>query len=67
MIKHYSKVREIGANVTACTKLREDDKLALHYMAVERGVSDYELTRRILLEFIRGRAPARRMDSRPET
>lgn len=51
---HYSKVRRTGARHTACTKLNQEDRDALHYMALERGISDYELTRRILIDFIRG-------------
>ena len=53
----YSPTREVGANHTACTKLTEEDRQALHWIAVERGLSDYELTRRILREYIAGRAP----------
>ena len=57
----YSPTREVGANHTACTKLLQEDRDALHWMAMERGLSDYELTRRILVEYVRGRAP----DTRP--
>lgn len=54
----YSPTREAGANHTACTKLRAEDKEALHYLAVERGISDYELTRRIILDYLQaGRVP----------
>ena len=66
MFSRYSPTREVGANHTACTKLTIEDKQSLHWMAIERGMSDYELTRRILVEYIRGRAPARPMVSRPE-
>lgn len=48
----YSKTRLPGANHTACTKLTEDEKTRLHLIAVERKISDYELTRRILQEYI---------------
>lgn len=48
----YSKTRMRGANHTACTKLTEDEKTRLHLIAVEREISDYELTRRILQEYI---------------
>ena len=41
----YSKTREAQAQHTACTKLTWPDKQALHYMAVERGLSDYQFTR----------------------
>ncbi len=49
----YSKTRMNGANHTACTKLTEEEKSRLHAIAVEREMSDYELTRRILQEYIR--------------
>ena len=42
----YSGTRIVGANCTAC------DKQALHRIAVQRGISDYELARQILLEYI---------------
>ena len=61
----FSSTREPGASCTACTKLTPEDHDALHALAVERDLSDYELTRRILVEWIRDRAPARRTDSRP--
>ena len=57
----FSRNREPGATCTACTKLTAEDHDALHALAVERGISDYELTRVILVEYIRGRSPARRM------
>ena len=60
----YSRTREVGAVHTACTKLLQEDKQALHWLAMERGLSDYELTRRILVDYIRGRASA---DSTPES
>lgn len=50
----YSKTRQAQAQHTACTKLTWEDKQALHWMAVERGLSDYEMTRKILLEYVRG-------------
>ena len=53
---HHSKTREPGARHTACTKLTREDQIALHWLALERGISDYELTRRILVDFIRGRS-----------
>lgn len=49
----YSKTREAQAQHTACTKLTWPDKQALHYMAVERGLSDYQFTRQIIVEYIR--------------
>ena len=52
----YSKTRETKAQHTACTKLTWPDKQALHWMAVERGLSDYQLTRQIIVEFIRGKS-----------
>ena len=63
MFTRYSPTREVGANHTACTKLTIEDKQALHWLAVERGLSDYELTRRVLVDYIRGRAPARPPES----
>jgi hypothetical protein len=63
MFTRYSPTREPGANHTACTKLTIEDKQALHWMAVERGLSDYELTRRVLVNYIRGHAPARHPES----
>ena len=63
MFTRYSPTREVGANHTACTKLTIEDKQALHWLAVERDLSDYELTRRILVDYIRGRAPARHTES----
>lgn len=56
MVPRFSLRREPGASCTACTKLTPEDHDALHALAVERGVSDYELTRRILHEYIVGRA-----------
>jgi len=50
----YSKTRQTAAQHTAATKLTLKDKQILHWMAVERGLSDYEMTRKILLEYIRG-------------
>ena len=44
----FSSTREPGASCTACTKLTPEDHDALHALAVERDLSDYELTRRIL-------------------
>lgn len=52
MIPRYSPTREAGARHTACTKLTQEDHDALHWLAVERGISDYELTRRILVEYL---------------
>lgn len=52
MIPRYSQTREVGANHTACTKLTQEDHDTLHWLAVERGISDYELTRRILVEYL---------------
>ena len=49
----YSKTRMRGANHTACTKLTEEEKARLHAIAVERELSNYELTRRIIQEYIR--------------
>ena len=54
----FSPTRESGAVCTACTKLTREDHDALHWMALERGLSDYELTRRVLVEYVRGRAPS---------
>lgn len=48
----YSSTRAEGAKYTACTKLTEEEKTRLHCIAVERGLSDYELTRRIIQEYI---------------
>ncbi len=48
----YSRTRVDGARHTACTKLTEEEKARLHAMAVERELSDYELTRRILQQYI---------------
>ena len=48
----YSKTRVTGANQTAATNLTEDEKQRLHAIAVERELSDYELTRQILQEYI---------------
>ena len=62
---HYSRVRHAGARHTACTKLREEDRDALHFMAVERGISDYELTRRVLVDFIHGDTQAARKEVPP--
>lgn len=59
MVTRYSRTREVGAVHTACTKLRLEDKEALHCLAVERGLSDYELTRRILTAFIQDRSAER--------
>lgn len=50
----YSKTRHAKAQHTAATKLTLEDKNVLHWMALERGLSDYEFTRYILLEYIRG-------------
>lgn len=63
----YSKTREANAQHTACTKLTWPDKQALHYMAVERGLSDYQLTRQILVEHIRGKpgATAKNIENHP--
>ena len=44
----YSRTRVEGARYTACTKLTEEEKARLHALAVEREISDYEITRRIL-------------------
>ena len=63
MSGRLSMTRTAGASCTACTKLTPEDHDALHALAVERGLSDYELTRRILHEYIRSRAPARRTGS----
>lgn len=49
----YSKTRVTGANHTAATKLTEEEKARLHCIAVEREISDYELTRQVLQEYIR--------------
>ena len=48
----YSDTRMEGARNTACTKLTDEDKEALHLLAVEAGMSDYELTRKILRRYI---------------
>ena len=67
MIPRYSPTREAGARHTACTKLTREDHDALHLLAVERDISDYEMTRRILVEYIeRDRAAARRPGSRTQ-
>lgn len=60
MFVRFSRTREAGACNTACTKLTQEDHQALHWLALERGVSDYQLTRDILVDYIRGRSPARR-------
>lgn len=49
----YSHIRINGAHHTACTKLTKDEKTRLHCIAVEQGISDYELTRRVLQAFIK--------------
>ena len=59
MVTRYSPTREVGARHTACTKLTQEDHDALHRLAVERGLSDYELTRRILTAFIQDRSAER--------
>ena len=59
----YSRTRAVGAVHTACTKLNDQDHQALHWLALERGVSDYEMTRQILTDYIYGRAPARHTGS----
>lgn len=51
-ITRYSRTRVDGARYTACTKLTEEEKAKLHAMAVEREISDYELTRRILQQYV---------------
>lgn len=51
-VTRYSGTRVAGANRTACTKLTAADKQALHRIAVQQGISDYELARQILLEYI---------------
>lgn len=63
----YSKTREANAQHTACTKLTLPDKQALHYMAVERGLSDYQLTRQIIVEYIQGKpgATAKNIENHP--
>lgn len=55
-VTRYSGTRVAGANCTACTKLTAADKQALHRIAVQQGVSDYELARQILLEYIDARS-----------
>lgn len=60
MYRRYSRTREEGASHTAATKLTWEDHQALHWLAVERGLSDYQLTREILVDYINGRAPAAR-------
>ena len=60
IVPRYSKTRAEGARHTACTKLTEADSSALHYMAIERGISDYELTRRILQDYICATSTIRR-------
>ena len=62
-MSRFSLTRELGATCTACTKLTPENHDALHALALEQGLSDYELTRRILVEYIRGRAAARRSAS----
>ena len=52
LVTRYSGTRVAGANCTACTKLTAADKQALHRIAVQQGISDYELARQILLEYI---------------
>ena len=64
MIPRFSRTREVGASHTACTKLTEEQRKALHWLALERGLSDYQLTREILVDYIEGRTPARHTDSR---
>jgi len=63
IIIRYSRTREVGANQTACTKLTEAQRQALHWLALERGMSDYQLTREILVDYISGRAPARHTEA----
>ncbi len=53
----YSRTRINGARHTACTKLTEEEKTRLHTMAMERELSDYELTRRIIQQYISDPAP----------
>ena len=48
----YSTTRLTGAEHTACTKLRKEEKERLQAIATEKGISNYELTRRIIQEFI---------------
>ena len=61
MIPRFSRTRQVGASHTACTKLTEEQRQALHWLALERGLSDYQLTREILVDYIDGRDPAQRM------
>ena len=63
VIPRFSRTREVGACHTACTKLTEEQRNALHWLAIERGLSDYQLTREILVDYIEGRAPARRTEA----
>ena len=44
----YSSTRIVGASCTACTKLTPEEHDRLHWLALERGMSDYQLTREIL-------------------
>lgn len=48
----FSNTRMEGARCTACTKLTDVDKSALHRLAVDANMSDYELTRVILCTYI---------------
>lgn len=48
----YSRTRVEGARCTACTKLTEEEKAMLHAVAIEREISDYELTRRIIQQYL---------------
>ena len=60
MFTRFSRTREPGAQHTACTKLTWEDHQALHWLALERGLSDYQLTREIIVDYIRGNAPGKR-------
>ena len=64
-VTRYSRTREIGARHTACTKLTDAQRDALHWLAVERGLSDYELTRRILVDYIYGASADRSPSAAP--
>ena len=48
----YSPTRYQGATCTAATKISEEDHEALHLIAVESGISDYEAVRRAVLRYI---------------
>lgn len=44
----YSRTRKNGANHTIATKLTEQEYNKFHYLAVDKGISDYEYLRCIV-------------------